>query len=125
MKRTDQDGWAHVVCALYIPEVRFGNVTTMEPILVSLIPPERFNKTCYICEESNRNSKAGVGACMSCNKPGCKQNFHVTCGQLLGLLCEEAGALLDNVKYCGYCQYHSGKLVRNVEYIICMYIFHV
>jgi hypothetical protein len=94
LKRTDQNGWAHVVCALYIPEVRFGNVTTMEPILISLIPQERFNKSCYICEENNR-SKASFGACMQCNKPGCKQNFHVTCAQMSGLLCEEAGNM-DN-----------------------------
>lgn len=44
LKRTDNTGWAHVVCALYIPEVRFGNVTTMEPIQLQLIPAERFNK---------------------------------------------------------------------------------
>lgn len=44
LKRTDNSGWAHVVCALYIPEVRFGNVTTMEPIQLQLIPAERFNK---------------------------------------------------------------------------------
>lgn len=48
LKRTDQTGWAHVVCALYIPEVRFGNVTTMEPIILQLIPPERFNKVISI-----------------------------------------------------------------------------
>lgn len=29
----------------------------------------------------------------------------------MGLLCEEAGNLLDNVKYCGYCQHHYSKLV--------------
>lgn len=33
-----------MVCALYIPEVRFGNVTTMEPIILQLIPSERFSK---------------------------------------------------------------------------------
>lgn len=44
LKKTDNSGWAHVVCALYIPEVRFGNVTTMEPIQLQLIPAERFNK---------------------------------------------------------------------------------
>lgn len=48
LKRTDQAGWAHVVCALYIPEVRFGNVTTMEPIILQLIPGERFNKVILI-----------------------------------------------------------------------------
>lgn len=45
LKRTDNQGWAHVVCALYIPEVRFGNVTTMEPIILQLIPQERYNKS--------------------------------------------------------------------------------
>ena len=44
LKRTDNGGWAHVVCALYIPEVRFGNVATMEPIILALIPSERYNK---------------------------------------------------------------------------------
>lgn len=48
---------------------------------------------------------------MQCNKSGCKQQFHVTCAQALGLLCEEAGNYLDNVKYCGYCQHHYSKLV--------------
>ncbi|CAL8110542.1 unnamed protein product [Orchesella dallaii] len=115
-KKTDQNSWAHVVCALYIPEVRFGNVTTMEPILISLIPQERFNKTCYICEDSTRtSSKASFGACMQCNKSGCKTTFHVTCAQMLGLLCEEAGNMMDNVKYCGYCQHHYAKLVSGCK----------
>ncbi|XP_067006605.2 protein AF-10 isoform X3 [Anabrus simplex] len=112
LKRTDNSGWAHVVCALYIPEVRFGNVTTMEPIILQLIPPERFSKVCYICEEQGKGSRATIGACMQCNKSGCKQQFHVTCAQALGLLCEEAGNYLDNVKYCGYCQHHYSKLKK-------------
>lgn len=66
---------------------------------------------CYICQEIGKGSKAHVGACMQCNKSGCKQQFHVTCAQGLGLLCEEAGNYLDNVKYCGYCQHHYSKLV--------------
>ncbi|XP_049843984.1 protein AF-17-like [Schistocerca gregaria] len=118
LKRTDNNGWAHVVCALYIPEVRFGNVTTMEPIILQLVPPERFNKVCYICEEQGKagpggnGGRATVGACMQCNRSGCKQQFHVTCAQALGLLCEEAGNYLDNVKYCGYCQHHYSKLKK-------------
>ncbi|XP_066245880.1 protein AF-10-like [Euwallacea similis] len=112
LKRTDNQGWAHVVCALYIPEVRFGNVSTMEPIQLHLIPPERFNKLCYICEEKGKPANATVGACMQCNRVGCRQQFHVTCAQSLGLLCEEAGNYLDNVKYCGYCQHHYSKLKK-------------
>ncbi|XP_055849750.1 protein AF-10 isoform X2 [Episyrphus balteatus] len=112
LKRTDNQGWAHVVCALYIPEVRFGNVTTMEPIILQLIPSERYAKTCYICQEIGKPNRANVGACMQCNKFNCKQQFHVTCAQSLGLLCEEAGNYLDNVKYCGYCQHHYSKLKK-------------
>ena len=44
LKRTDTSSWAHVVCALYIPEVRFGNVSTMEPIVLGLVPQERYLK---------------------------------------------------------------------------------
>ncbi|ELT98173.1 hypothetical protein CAPTEDRAFT_129495 [Capitella teleta] len=109
LKRTDTGGWCHVVCALFIPEAWFGNVQTMEPIILKGLPPERFNKVCYICEESNRAAKATSGACMQCNKNGCKFHFHVTWQK--GLLCEEAGTYMDNVKYCGYCSYHYKKLV--------------
>uniref|UniRef100_A0A671NBB3 Protein AF-10-like n=1 Tax=Sinocyclocheilus anshuiensis TaxID=1608454 RepID=A0A671NBB3_9TELE len=110
LKRTDNGGWAHVVCALYIPEVEFANVSTMEPIVLQSVPHERYNKTCYICEEQGRESKAATGACMTCNKHGCRQAFHVTCAQFAGLLCEEQGSDADNVKYCGYCKYHYSKL---------------
>ncbi|XP_052398171.1 protein AF-10 isoform X4 [Carassius gibelio] len=110
LKRTDNGGWAHVVCALYIPEVEFANVSTMEPIVLQSVPHERYNKTCYICEEQGRESKAASGACMTCNKHGCRQAFHVTCAQFAGFLCEEQGSDADNVKYCGYCKYHHSKL---------------
>ncbi|XP_076361095.1 coiled coil domain containing protein Alhambra [Tachypleus tridentatus] len=113
LKRTDNGGWAHVVCALYIPEVRFGNVTTMEPIILELVPQERYNKSCYICASQGKESKATIGACMQCNKSGCKNFFHVTCAQAAGLLCEEAGNYFDNVKYCGYCHYHYQKLKKD------------
>jgi len=43
-KRTDNGGWAHVVCALYIPEVSFGNTLTMEPIVTTRVPRDRLSK---------------------------------------------------------------------------------
>ncbi|XP_023243263.1 protein AF-10-like isoform X7 [Centruroides sculpturatus] len=85
----------------------------MEPIILQLVPQDRYNKSCYICEEQGMESKATIGACMQCNKSGCKQYFHVTCAQAAGLLCEEAGNYLDNVKYCGYCHYHYQKLKKD------------
>lgn len=112
LKKTDRkDGWAHVICALYIPEVRFGNVHSMEPVILSDVPVDKFQKTCYICLDERPNS-AKKGACMSCNKSNCKRSFHVTCAQRKGLLCEE-GAVSRNVKYCGYCESHLKKVIND------------
>ncbi|XP_023189617.1 protein AF-17 isoform X1 [Xiphophorus maculatus] len=115
LKRTDSGGWAHVVCALYIPEVQFANVLTMEPIILQYVPHERYLKTCYICEDHGRESKAACGACMTCNRQGCRQAFHVTCAQMAGLLCEEEGPEADNVKYCGYCKHHYNKMQKKLR----------
>ncbi|XP_061883130.1 protein AF-17-like isoform X1 [Entelurus aequoreus] len=115
LKRTDNGGWAHVVCALYIPEVQFANVLTMEPIILQYVPHERYMKTCYICEDHGRESKAACGACMACNRQGCRQAFHVTCAQMAGLLCEEEGPEADNVKYCGYCKHHYNKMQKKLR----------
>ncbi|XP_068178149.1 protein AF-17-like isoform X2 [Antennarius striatus] len=115
LKRTDSGGWAHVVCALYIPEVQFANVLTMEPIILQYVPHDRYIKTCYICEDHGRESKASCGACMTCNRPGCRQAFHVTCAQMAGLLCEEEGPEADNVKYCGYCKHHYNKMQKKLR----------
>nr|AAC46918.1 zinc finger protein [Caenorhabditis elegans]prf//2122400A CEZF gene [Caenorhabditis elegans] len=111
LKKTDRNGWAHVICALYIPEVRFGNVHSMEPVILNDVPTDKFNKLCYICNEERPND-AKKGACMSCNKSTCKRSFHVTCAQRKGLLCEE-GAISRNVKYCGYCENHLKKAIND------------
>ncbi|CDQ80763.1 unnamed protein product [Oncorhynchus mykiss] len=50
----------------------------MEPIVLQSVPHDRYNKKCYICEDQGRESKAATGACMTCNKHGCRQAFHVT-----------------------------------------------
>ncbi|XP_029462986.1 protein AF-10-like isoform X3 [Rhinatrema bivittatum] len=96
-------GWSHVVCALYIPEVRFASTVTMEPILLGSVPRERYNKVCYICVEKGREGK---GACMTCNASRCLKAFHATCAQVAGLLCEEEGTGEQEVQYSGYCAMH-------------------
>ncbi|XP_078544493.1 protein AF-10-like isoform X1 [Lissotriton helveticus] len=106
-KRTDTGGWAHVVCALYIPEVNFACTTTMEPILLKDVPRDRFTKVCSICHKEGRESK---GACMTCNAPRCTKVFHATCAQSAGLLCAEKGAESETLKYCGYCKEHLIQL---------------
>ena len=48
--------------------------------------------------------------------------------QAQGLLCEEQGNFVDNVKYCGYCAYHYKKLVsshRLISKVFNTFNFHL
>ncbi len=107
-----------MICALYIPEVRFGDVHSMDPVIVADVPAERFERVCYLCEEAGEEKRAAIGACMTCNRAGCKKSFHVTCAQQRGLLCEEGGGS-KNVKYCGYCSVHAKKAVSGLPFRVC------
>ncbi|XP_009070542.1 PREDICTED: lysine-specific demethylase 4C-like, partial [Acanthisitta chloris] len=42
LKQTTDKRWAHVICAIAIPEVKFGNVVERTPIDTSGVPLERF-----------------------------------------------------------------------------------
>lgn len=109
MKRSSDGGWAHVVCALYIPEVSFGDDTTMEPIILSKIPSTRFGQECSICVQNGRSKLvAASGACCGCTVKNCSKVFHVTCAQANGLLCEDVRK--NTCQYPIYCEQHRPKL---------------
>lgn len=98
--------WAHVSCALWIPEVSIGSVDRMEPITkISSIPPSRWALVCVLCRER-------VGACIQCSVKTCKTAYHVTCAFQHGLemraIIEDENAE-DGVKLRSYCQKHSVK----------------
>lgn len=96
--------WAHVSCALWIPEVSIGCVDRMEPITkISSIPSSRWALVCILC-------RARVGACIQCSVKTCKTAYHVTCAFQHGLEMRaiiEEGNAEDGVKLRSYCQKHS------------------
>ncbi|KAH7251916.1 PHD-zinc-finger like domain-containing protein [Fusarium tricinctum] len=74
-KQTSSQTWAHLLCAMWIPEVSLGNHTFMEPIMdVEKVPKNRWKLTCYICRQR-------MGACIQCGNKNCYQAFHVTCAR--------------------------------------------
>ncbi|WKX98223.1 hypothetical protein Q1695_013700 [Nippostrongylus brasiliensis] len=80
LKRVDKtEQWAHVVCALWIPECRFGDVEKREPIIrIHEISEERWAAKCSICDTRQ-------GACIKCSVDSCKAPFHATCALRSGL----------------------------------------
>ncbi|KAL2863884.1 DNA-binding E3 ubiquitin-protein ligase SNT2 [Aspergillus lucknowensis] len=73
LKRTAGNNWIHVNCALWMPEIKFGNAEELEPAEgFGLIPADRFRETCKIC-------KSNKGACVSCHFSGCNSHFHIGC----------------------------------------------
>uniref|UniRef100_A0A3B3CRW2 Bromodomain and PHD finger containing, 3a n=1 Tax=Oryzias melastigma TaxID=30732 RepID=A0A3B3CRW2_ORYME len=108
-KQTSDGRWAHVVCAIWIPEVCFANTVFLEPIEgVKNIPPARWKLTCYLCKQKGR------GASIQCHKANCYRAFHVTCAQKAGLFMKidpvrETGVngTTFSVKKTAFCEHHS------------------
>ncbi|KAI9480446.1 MAG: hypothetical protein EXX96DRAFT_562637 [Benjaminiella poitrasii] len=76
-KQTTTNQWAHLLCAIWIPEVTLSNSVYMEPIdNMALIPKSRWKLTCYICRRRRHHS-----ACIQCDNKHCFLAFHVTCAR--------------------------------------------
>ncbi|KAM7278982.1 hypothetical protein ACFE04_006116 [Oxalis oulophora] len=75
MKPTTKEGnWAHIVCALYVPEVFFSDPDGREGIDCSSVPTWRRKRKCYVCKSVNE------GCVIDCSEEKCGLAFHVTCG---------------------------------------------
>ncbi|XP_077434456.1 bromodomain and PHD finger-containing protein 3 isoform X1 [Vanacampus margaritifer] len=108
-KQTSDGRWAHVVCAIWIPEVCFANTVFLEPVEgVKNIPPARWKLTCYLCKQKGR------GASIQCHKANCYTAFHVTCAQRAGLFMKidpvretNVNGTTFSVKKTAFCETHS------------------
>jgi len=79
-KQTSDGKWAHLLCAMWIPETGVSNSVYMEPIDgVQDIPKARWRLRCYLCNSRH-------GACIQCEHRSCFTAFHVMCARRVGLL---------------------------------------
>lgn len=80
-KPTECNNWAHLLCALWMPGVLFGNTTTMQPVEgAGNLAPWRYGIKCSLCSETK-------GACVKCADPTCRTHFHVSCAYLAQPAC--------------------------------------
>ncbi|GAB1288595.1 Lysine-specific demethylase 4C [Apodemus speciosus] len=85
LKQTKNNRWAHVICAVAVPEVRFTNVPERTQIDVDRIPLQRLKLKCIFCRQ---RVKKVSGACIQCSYGRCPASFHVTCAHAAGVLME-------------------------------------
>mmetsp|Transcript_12098 Transcript_12098/g.14117 ORF Transcript_12098/g.14117 Transcript_12098/m.14117 type:complete len:631 (+) Transcript_12098:342-2234(+) len=75
--------WVHVACAFAAPEVSFQNVKLLRDVtgVDSVALARRRNLSCSFCDRKN-------GMVVTCAADGCRESFHVRCGQNEGLKIE-------------------------------------
>lgn len=62
LKRTADNNWVHVTCAVWTPEVKFGNARAMEPCEgIPYIPRAKYDEVCQACNQTG-------GACVPCHQ---------------------------------------------------------
>ncbi|XP_078040799.1 PHD finger protein 14 isoform X1 [Augochlora pura] len=114
-KETDVGKWVHLVCALYVPGVAFGEVWKVDRLssvtLFEMAYSKWGAKQCSLCEDARF---ARTGVCIECDAGMCHTYFHVTCAQREGLLSEAHSEEVDQADpFYAHCKLHSDKtLVR-------------
>jgi PHD-zinc-finger like domain len=74
-KQTSNNRWAHLLCAMWIPECHISNTVFMEPIEgIGNIQKSRWKLRCYICEKKH-------GAPIQCSTKNCFTAYHPTCAR--------------------------------------------
>ncbi|XP_029588077.1 PHD finger protein 14 isoform X3 [Salmo trutta] len=109
-KETDAGRWVHVVCALYVPGVAFGDIDKLRPVTLTEMNYSKYGaKECSFCEDTRF---ARTGVCISCDAGMCRSYFHVTCAQREGLLSEAAAEEDIADPFFAYCKQHADRYDR-------------
>jgi hypothetical protein len=119
-KKTNSNKWAHLLCAMWIPECHISNTVFMEPIEgIDLIPKSRWKLIwysesliySYICQKK-------CGAPIQCASRNCFVAFHPTCARKAKLFMKMRSQS-ENVQFKAFCDKHCPKEYKekvNVDY---------
>ncbi|KAL0280780.1 UNVERIFIED_CONTAM: hypothetical protein PYX00_001976 [Menopon gallinae] len=123
-KATDVGRWVHLICALYVPGVAFGEVERLSNVTLFEMPYNKWGaKMCVLCEDE-RLARTGVN--IGCDAGMCRTFFHVTCAQREGLLSEAHSEEVDQADpFYAHCKLHTDKSLmrrRRRNYIVMQYI---
>lgn len=97
MKKTTDQRFVHVLCALFVKETVITDKDTMEPVDVSKVKDKPTLK-CEFCSDSYGT--------LQCGAKKCKKVIHASCGFENGCLKEESD---DNelITFVGFCKEHA------------------
>jgi hypothetical protein len=99
-KTTDDSRWAHIMCAIWIPQTCVQNNETMCPIVgIDRVPQETWQMRCDFCQCQ--------GACIRCSEPGCAHVFHPVCARSNGCVMDIGEGERGEIEYRATCPQHS------------------
>ncbi|KAI5305597.1 putative PHD type zinc finger protein with BAH domain-containing protein, partial [Ascosphaera atra] len=109
LKRTEGNNWVHVHCAVFTPEIKFGDAKRLEPAEgLGLVCRERRVDMCKLCRRRDP-----CGATVSCRNSSCNAKFHAGCardaGYVLGF------ELVSSSKQLGRGSHGHARSSSNVE----------
>ncbi|CAL8095504.1 unnamed protein product [Calicophoron daubneyi] len=120
-KRTDNNRWVHLLCALYTPGVAFDDTENLMDVTLTELPSRVWSQhECSLCEE---RFFAWTGVCIPCDAGLCRTFFHVTCAQKHGLLSEPSTEESAADPFFAQCRQHTDKTVarqRRRNYLTAM-----
>ncbi|KAF8387549.1 phf-14 [Pristionchus pacificus] len=106
LKRSDIGGcWVHLLCALYTPGITFGDVERLAAISWQEIDYKQFGKRA--CSGCNDRLESRTGIVVECDAALCKNFYHPTCAQRLGLLVDRSDEINEDEE-----DYHDERFIH-------------
>lgn len=96
----DGQQWAHILCAVSIPEVSFDDIQQRTGVNIRKLSKPRQKLKCTYCKRNRSQDWHTVGTCIQCCAGACATSFHPTCAHAAGVKMEPGDWPLPVFVYC-------------------------